>query len=313
MAEISIITPVLNQVSTIEACIRSVASQNVDVEHIIIDGGSTDGTIDIIRKFEHQITNWKSESDNGQSDAINKGLQRASGTFFSWLNADDTLCEGALEKVLSNASEQSKIVVGKCRHLNANGETLSIGYARIWNSVEATLANYSMGQPAVFYRSSLVKELGGLNQALHLCMDMDLWFRFLLTHGIEQIETVDDVLANFYLRDGSKSVNQESEMSAEKYGIYHALLAPFNLTKILKAFFEGYPIPNSVSYPETKGLNPDVLFSNFAWHLMVRAYESSQTDLARSYFQIVQVGNRLSETEKWMWKARLAKSKLFES
>jgi glycosyltransferase involved in cell wall biosynthesis len=283
----------------------------VDVEHIIIDGGSTDGTIDVIRSFEDQIAYWESAPDHGQSDAINKGLGRASGTYFNWLNADDELVDGALRLVQRSAMKKANVVVGKCRHVNDEGRTITVGSARIWDSLEATLANYSMGQPAVFYKTEMVKELGGLNRSLHLCMDMDLWFRFLLKNGIEQIEVIDDVLANFYLREGSKSVDQETEMTAEKYGVYRALLSAFPLPPILESFFKDFRVPASVSYDQ-KDLNPEILFSNFAWHLMIKAYESSQLNIAKDYFQLVQVGNRMSETEKLLWKARLAKSNLFE-
>ena len=183
MPDFTIVTPVLNQVSTIEACIRSVANQGVSVEHIIIDGGSNDGTIEIINQYASNLSYWESVSDNGQSHAINKGLERATGRYFNWLNADDLLTPNALKTALSASKTTTHILIGKCQHINSEGLELDVGGAKIWETLEGTLGNYSMGQPSVFYRTERLRILGGLNEKLHLCMDMDLWFRYLLNTG----------------------------------------------------------------------------------------------------------------------------------
>ncbi|MBL4587137.1 MAG: glycosyltransferase [Flavobacteriales bacterium] len=310
MADFSIITPVLNQVSTIETCIISVAQQRVDVEHIIIDGGSTDGTIDIIRKCENNLSYWKSEPDSGQSQAINKGLERATGKYFNWLNADDQLTKNALQKVLLSASEMTTAIIGKCEHIDAKRQTLEVGSARIWKTIEATLGNYSMGQPSLFYRTSVVKDLGGLNENLHLCMDMDLWFRFLLKHGQNDIVVTEDILSFFLVHQESKSIQSYKEMECEKYGLYHALLSQNKQAEVLTEFFKEYAIPKYVVYEREKPLNKTELLSNFAWHLMVRAYKNKNLERCKDYFEIVKNGQRLSETDKLMWKARLAANNL---
>lgn len=313
MPDFSIITPVLNQASTIEKCIESVASQNVDVVHIIIDGGSTDGTIDIIRKHEDKLAFWVSEPDRGQSHAINKGLERATRTWFNWLNADDQLTENALQTVLETAKSDTGVIIGKCQHINQKDEIIDEGSARIWNSLEATLGNYSMGQPSVFYRTELVKELNGLNENLHLCLDMDLWFRFLLKHGQNQIKTTAKVLSKFLVHDDSKSSLQTEKMRDEKYGIYHALLSKFELPSVLKEFFSDYPIPDSVHYELTTELNKNELLSHFAWHLMVDAYGKKQHAKCSAYFDVVKQGARLSTMEILEWKARIASAKILKA
>jgi glycosyltransferase involved in cell wall biosynthesis len=313
MPEFSIITPVLNQASTIEKCIESVASQNVDVEHIIIDGGSTDGTVDIIRKHENKLAFWVSEPDRGQSHAINKGLERASGTWFNWLNADDQLMENALQTVQETANSDTQVVVGKCRHINLKGETVAEGSARIWDSLEATLGNYSMGQPSVFYRTDIVRQLGGLNENLHLCLDMDLWFRFLLKFGQAQIRTTDAVLSEFLIHDEGKSSSQAAKMKAENYGIYHALLSNFELLEVLNQFFRDYPIPETVEYELPPNLNRKELLSHFAWHLMLDAYQKREMEKCQAYFDVVKNSARLSKAELLKWHARLASAKILKA
>lgn len=313
MPEFSIITPVLNQVSTIEKCIDSVAIQDVDVEHIIIDGGSTDGTVDIIREHEDKLAFWVSEPDCGQSHAINKGLKRASGTWFNWLNADDQLAENALGTVQKTAKSDTQVVVGKCRHVNLKGETVAEGSARIWYSLEATLGNYSMGQPSVFYRTEIVKQLGGLNENLHLCLDMDLWFRFLLSFGQNQIEITEAVLSEFLVHDKAKSSSLSNEMEAEKYGIYHALLSNFGLPEVLSDFLFNYPTPDSVNYKLPTGLDREELLANFSWHLMIEAYQKREIEKCRAYFEVVKNSSRLSKTELLKWQARLASAKILKA
>ncbi len=310
MAEISIITPVLNQVDHLEKCILSVARQGVDVEHIIIDGGSTDGTLDLILKHEDKLLFWISEPDNGQSDAVNKGLEHATGKYFNWLNADDHLLENALSTIIDLGNDDADVIVGRCRHVDNKGNDLSIGSARIWDSVEATLGNYSMGQPSVFYRTSVVKDLGALNTVLHYCMDMDLWFRYLLEYGQESIVMTDRILSHFLVHPGSKSVDREKEMEAEKYGLYHALLRPSGLPEVVAEFFRRYPIPKGMVHQTDLDLNYQRILSHFCWHLMHKAYEDSDTILCRKYFEVVKAGQVLSSADTIKWRTRLKAMRL---
>ena len=310
MADITIITPVLNQVSYIETCILSVLAQDCDVQYIIVDGGSTDGTIDIIRKYEGSIAFWKSEPDSGQSNAINKGLQLANGTFFNWLNADDRLTPNALKTVLNCIDSETHVVVGQCEHIDDAGNSIAVGSAKIWDSLEATLGNYSMGQPSLFYRTSIVKELGNLNENLHYCMDMDLWFRYLSKFGQQSIVQTDSILSQFLIHSNSKSVEHAEAMKNEKYGIYRALLSQFDLPLVLKEFLSQFPIPELNPKSYYKNLNQNDLIANFCWHLMIASYEKGDFKQCSVYCDIVQKGNRLSAAENLKWKARLASVKL---
>jgi glycosyltransferase involved in cell wall biosynthesis len=310
MTDFSIITPVLNQVSHIETCILSVLEQDCNVQYIIIDGGSTDGTIDIIRKYEKRISYWKSEPDSGQSEAINKGLNLANGTFFNWLNADDRLTPNAIKAILDIAEEETQVVIGKCEHIDEKGSSIAVGSSRIWDSVEATLGNYGMGQPSHFYKTSVVKELGGLNTSLHYCMDMDIWFRFLVKFGQEKISQTASVLSQFLVHPNSKSVDFKNEMRREKYGIYKALLSQIQQPDVLQEFLFAFSIPDVNSKSYHGNLNRDILLANFCWHLMIETYEKGEIEKCKAFYDIVKNGNRLSASETLKWNARFASAKL---
>ena len=308
MAEITIVTPVLNQASTIEACIQSVANQNVEVEHIIIDGGSTDGTVEIIQQNEHLLSFWTSEKDTGQSEAINKGLEKATGNFFNWLNGDDVLVENALSAIVQSANPDSLVVAGKCKHVNFNGEDLAMGSAKIWDYLEATLGNYSMAQPSVFYKTEIVKNLGGLNENLHYCMDMELWFRYLLEYGQTQIKSIENVLSHFLVQEESKSSKHAIEMQKEKYRIYHSLLSGYNLPPVIEDFFKDYPTISSVDLQSSLKIDRQLLLAHFSWHLLVKAYEEKKAQRCADLFDILQNTSRLSASERLMWHARISKT-----
>ncbi len=312
MPNFTIVTPVLNQVEYIEKCILSVLEQDCDVQHIIIDGGSTDGTTDIIRKYETRISYWKTEPDNGQSHAINKGLKLSTGKVFNWLNADDRLNPNALKKVLKTVNSNTAVVIGKCEHVDESNAQIAVNGARLWGSVEATLGNYSMGQPSVFYRTDIVKQLGGLNEHLHLCMDMDLWFRYLIAFGQNNVVQIKDVLSQFLVHPTSKSVDLENEMMIEKYGVYRAMISQFELPSILKDFFANYPNPEIDSKSYISNLNQTELLANFCWHLLLISYKKNELDKCSGYFEIVKRGNRLSKVGRLKWKARLLSKQLLK-
>lgn len=311
MPDFSIITPVLNQASTIEATIISVSKQDVDVEHIIIDGGSTDGTVEIIKKHQNKLAHWVSQPDSGQPEAINKGLALAKGKFFNWLNADDRLTLSSLSHVQSLIAAENHVVIGKCQHLDTVGNVLDVGSAKVWPTAEATLGNYSMGQPSVFYRTDIVQDLAGLNENLHLCMDMDLWLRYMLKYGIKNIETTEEVLSEFLVHSYSKSESQAELMKAEKYGVYKALLSEDSGCVAVDEFLNQFQVPENVDY-DISSLDKAELLSNFAWHLLVDAYQNRELDKAKALFETVKKGSRLTTKEQLEWKARLASAKFFQ-
>lgn len=177
--KITILTPSFNQADYIEENIRSVMAQDyASVEHIIIDGGSTDGTIDILKKYSHLT--WVSEADGGQADALNKGLAKATGEIIGWLNSDDIYVKGIFPKVIAEFRSSSvHWVIGNLMRLyEATGSSVPCRSPII--SRDALLDNPDiLRQPPAFFRRSLLQQGGAWDAGFHMAMDYDLWVRLL--------------------------------------------------------------------------------------------------------------------------------------
>ena len=162
---------------------ESVLSQDyANMEYIVIDGGSTDGSADIIRRYEDRLAYWVSEPDNGQSQAINKGFERATGDLFYWLNSDDVLLPGALANLAEHlASWSGEVVIGDGRIIDSTGsvlgerrhpESITHEYLFDWSR------NYLL-QQAILIPAEAWRGVGGLSEELHYAMDFDLWLSLL--------------------------------------------------------------------------------------------------------------------------------------
>lgn len=181
--KISIVTPSLNQGRFLRQCIESIIAQNyINLELIIIDGGSTDESLAIIKEYENQISYWVSEPDRGQSDAINKGFQRASGDVVAWLNADDYYLPGALQQV-SQAfcqNRQAPFFFGDGLRVDETGSVISnffpSGSLAFDRQALVMGLNYIL-QPSAFINRRSLERVGHLDIALHYGMDSDLWMR----------------------------------------------------------------------------------------------------------------------------------------
>lgn len=310
MAKFTIVTPVLNGADFIEGCILSVAAQNVSVQHIVMDGGSTDGTQEILQRHGHLLAHWESTPDLGQSDAINKGLAMADGKYFNWLNADDTLCPDALQTVSALMAPDTDVVVGGCAHISPSGETLTVGGTLVHPTLEQTLGRYSMGQPSHFYRTATVKKLGGLNPALHFAMDMELWFRYLLRHGQHRVVSTDLILSHFLVHPAAKSVAHDQQMFSEKWAIYRSLLSSAEKPAPIERWFDDHASGLSVTLAQEHELNHTALLGHFALPLMPDAYMNRDAELLRALLRSVAVAGILSPAERILWELRLLKSHL---
>lgn len=177
---VSIVTPSYNQAKFIEETIRSVLLQGYpDLEYIIIDGGSTDGSVDIIRKYEPWLAYWVSEPDRGQSHAINKGWQRSTGEILAWLNSDDLYTAGAVGKAVEalQANPEGAMVYSDCFVIDENGEHLNNWVSRPFDLVTLLTRGCYIPQPTVFICRDILERTDWLNESLQVIMDFDLWLR----------------------------------------------------------------------------------------------------------------------------------------
>jgi len=233
--KITIVTPSLNQGKYIEQTICSVLDQGYpNLEYIIIDGGSTDNTIDIIRKYESKITYWISEPDLGQADAINKGLSIATGSIFNWINSDDYLAPGALNFIGTYFYQNpDKYVLCGYTHCfydedNQTSHTYRMG---IEESVTDTVINVKMNQPGTFYNLDVVTSLGLLNTSLRYVFDNELWFRFLYKYGLSRVDTCRFLFSHFRLHESSKTVADGYELfENESQAIIYWLSVKFKIS-----------------------------------------------------------------------------------
>ncbi len=209
--KISIVTPSYNQADYIEQTIQSVVSQEGDfeLEYLVMDGGSTDDTIEILKKYEDKLI-WYSEKDEGQSDAVNKGLKRVTGEIIGWINSDDLYEPGAFRRVLDLFSRKpaAKWVYGKCRIIDENNREirrLITLYKNIllcrYSYNRLLTANY-ISQMTVFFRRELVNTVGYLDVNNHTAMDYDYWLRI---GKLYPPRFINEYLADFRWYTQSKS------------------------------------------------------------------------------------------------------------
>ncbi len=177
---VSIITPSLNQGRFIEAAILSVLDQTYpNIEYLVLDGGSTDDTLDILRRYENRLR-WWSAADDGQADAINQGMRRARGAILAWLNADDLLVPGAVQTVVDYFQTQSAaaFVYGDAEALDAHGRSYGLRIHVHQTSLDE-LVNVvdAIVQPTAFWRREVWETVGELDTALHYALDYEYWMR----------------------------------------------------------------------------------------------------------------------------------------
>ena len=213
--QISIVTPSLNQASTIAAALDSVLSQaGPPVEYMVIDGGSTDGTREVIQRYADRLAYWVSEPDRGQSHALNKGFARARGDIVGWLNADDLLVPGALARVREVfAVGDCDAVCGACRYEYADGTGRVMG---VTPQGLMMLPVYDpIQQPSCFWQRSLHERVAGLDERLAYGMDWDLWLRF--RRAGARFKAIPDVLSVYRMTGTNKTCVGGETRNREMY------------------------------------------------------------------------------------------------
>jgi hypothetical protein len=228
---ISIVTPSYNQRDFIEATIRSVLLQGYpNLQYIVIDGGSTDGSVDIIKKYSPWIDYWITEPDSGQSEAINKGLARCDGDWFNWLNSDDLLLPGALVAIGAAAIRHphARIITGITQNLR-DGAVFGSYSARVEHSAAAAFFHLGVNQPGAMLHLPTVREMGGVNEQLKLTMDLDLWLHVVVKHGPGCVTHIENPLAIYRYHPASKTCSGADVFALEEFAVLYDLATQYGL------------------------------------------------------------------------------------
>ena len=233
---VSIVTPSFNQARYIEATILSVLGQEYPrIEYIVVDGGSTDGTVEIIKKYEARLASWVSEPDRGQTDAINKGFARAKGDILAWINSDDTYEPGAAAAAVQYLQEHPEVglVYGDCNFINERG-----GVIGKFNAAQTDLPLLRRGyvhipQQATFFRSDLWRQVGPLDPSFYFAMDYDLWTRLAAR---SEIKYLPQTWANFRLHTSGKTIVADDRCWPEMIRVHYRDGGSFFSTIVAKYY-----------------------------------------------------------------------------
>jgi glycosyltransferase involved in cell wall biosynthesis len=218
---VSIVTPSFNQARYIEATIQSVLSQDYPrIEYLIVDGGSTDGTVEIIKQYQGRLAWWVSEKDQGQTDAINKGFGRAQGQILAWLNSDDTYEPGTVSAAVRYLLDHPDVgmVYGDCNFINDDGRVIGK-----FGSAQTDYRRLRQGyvhipQQTMFFRADWWKHVGPLDPSFYFAMDYDLWTR-LAAHT--ELKYVPQTWANFRLHTTGKTIVADDRCWPEMIRVHY--------------------------------------------------------------------------------------------
>ena len=234
---VSVITPSYNQGRFIEETILSVKNQTCpSIEHIIVDGGSTDNTLEIIKKHKGAYNmRWLSEPDNGQSDAINKGFKMARGKILSWLNSDDTYLPKAIETAAGFLNDRPEVsmVYGDCNLINEQGELIGQCEAGEFDLKVMLCERNLVPQPATFFRREVLDKIGYLDAELHNIMDWEFWLRIYL--GNLKLAYMPELFANFRTYPDSKTASGAHKIGLERLFIADKIFSSPEFPSALKA------------------------------------------------------------------------------
>jgi len=214
---ISVITPSFNQGEFLEETLRSVLDQRGEIhEFFVVDGGSTDGSVEIIEKYAGEVDWWVSEADSGQCEAIHKGFKRATGDVLYWINSDDVLLPGAIRRVREVFERQREVGVVSGWGVPIDGEGRIIGLKRRPHDSPgwARWGYCRVVQPCTFFKRKLYERVGGLDHDLHCVLDTELWYKFFRDGAAWA--GVDGYLAAYRLHGEAKGSTMGEEYKKER-------------------------------------------------------------------------------------------------
>ncbi len=226
LPKLSIVMPCFNQVEFIERSILSVLNQNYpNIELVIIDGGSEDGTIEIIRKYQKYITYWISENDRGQSDALNKGFKHCTGEIFGWLNSDDIYLPNAFKHAIKALDKNldKKIVFGDFLSIDKEDNIIDYNHAFDFSLNQFKYEGFHLNAQSMFWRNSVHRAFSGFDTNLINTMDYQMILEFGINEGQKSFLRIPNVLGGFRRYEGQKTggmptrVIKEHKAIAERY------------------------------------------------------------------------------------------------
>ncbi len=232
MTLVSIITPSYNQAKYLEQTILSVLNQDhPHIEYIVVDGASTDGSVEVINQYASKLAHWESVKDHGQADAINKGFARATGEIVAWLNSDDYYLPGTISAAVKVFEEnpEAVLVYGNMLAVDENGKTFNtLNYKQL--TLEDLMCFQIIGQPAVFMRRSALQKTSGLDLTFHFLLDHLLWIQ-LAKHG--RILHINETWSAARYHSEAKNVAKAAEFGREAFRILETIAQDKDLAATL--------------------------------------------------------------------------------
>ncbi len=219
LPSISIVVPNFNGGKTIGLTLRSLVEQAYPrLEIIVVDGGSTDNSVDVIRQYERHIAWWVSERDGGQSEAINKGFAKATGEVMNWLCSDDQLTPGALWRIANifRGNAEIDVLAGRCQQIDLTGEGRS--FLMSPDIYQDLVVRNSIAQPSCFYRRRVLTRPGPLDVAFHYAMDVELWAYF---QSIGATWSVTDEVLSIFHRSATNKTTVGGERIVKELGLIY--------------------------------------------------------------------------------------------
>ncbi len=291
MKKISIVTPTFNQGQFIEQTIDSVLSQNYpNLEYIIMDGGSTDNTLDIIRKYEKHISYWESTKDNGQSHAINKGIQKSTGEIFNWLNSDDWYAENTLHRVASYFEDNTTTAVSGISNIWKQEKIVQQSAGTdVHETLAKTIGGARIDQPETFFSRTALQKMGLLNEQLHYVMDREWWIRYLLYFGQNSIQKTTETWVNFRIHDESKTHTSQAKFKQETWNLYYSMAAHYHL-KEAATFEPTFPVSKIDLFNLPEKVDTILLQKSihYFWYFQgCQCYAQNEYKAAQQFFRIV--------------------------